>query len=175
MTIGGLKVRGMYGISGRVRKVVMLVFMISGIFSTGNHDAQAKNTGSNGVNRRVVGLLNQVSAHFHRPVVIVSGCRSYSHNRRIGGARESYHLRCMAADFRVPGVGLGQVYRYAASLPGRGGIGTYCHTSFIHIDVGPRREWHWGCGGRKTKRHGSHATKHRQRPHHIKRHYRRHG
>jgi Peptidase M15 len=121
--------------------------------------AQSKIAGNNGVGRRVASLLNQVSAHFHRPIVIVSGCRSRAHNRRIGGARESYHLRCMAADFRVPGVGLGTVYRYAASLPGRGGIGTYCGAPFIHIDVGPRREWHWGCGKRK----GKHARKHHRR------------
>lgn len=146
------------------RAVIMLVFVTCIGLATGT-TAHAKIAGNNGVGRRVASLLNQISAHFHRPVVIISGCRSLAHNRRIGGARESYHLRCQAADFRVPGVGLGKVYRYAASLPGRGGVGTYCHESFMHIDVGPRREWHWGCGGHKARKHGRHAKRHRYTKH----------
>jgi hypothetical protein len=111
--------------------------------------AQANVKGNGGLNRRLTGLLFQISNHFHAPVTVVSGCRSYAHNRRIGGARESWHLRCMAADFRVQGVGSGAVYRYTASLPGRGGVGSYCHDNFIHVDVGDRREWHWGCHGER--------------------------
>jgi Peptidase M15 len=154
--------------SNRIRKAAILLFLIAGVFTLADEMAQAKIAGNNGVSHRIAVLLNRVSAHFHRPVTIISGCRSYAHNRRIGGARESYHLRCMAADFRVPGVGLGQVYRYAASLPGRGGVGTYCHESFMHIDVGPRREWHWSCGGRKhhkklRKHHNRHHRKHHGR------------
>jgi Peptidase M15 len=144
---------------GFIQRAVITVVFAACIALTSGTTAHAKIAGNNGVGRRVASLLNQVSAHFHRPVVIISGCRSLVHNRRIGGARESYHLRCMAADFRVPGVGLGKVYRYAASLPGRGGVGTYCHESFMHIDIGPRREWHWGCGKRK----GKHAKKYHHR------------
>jgi Peptidase M15 len=111
--------------------------------------AKANVKGNSGLNRRLNGLLYQISNHFHSPVTVVSGCRSYAHNRRINGARESWHLRCMAADFRVEGVGPGAVYRYSAGLPGRGGVGRYCRDSFIHIDVGQRREWYWGCHGER--------------------------
>lgn len=111
--------------------------------------AEASVSGNGGLNRRLNGILYQISNHFHAPVSVISGCRSRAHNRRIGGARESWHLRCMAADIRVAGVGPSAVFRYAASLPGRGGVGSYCHESFIHVDVGDRREWHWGCSGER--------------------------
>jgi hypothetical protein len=102
-----------------------------------------------GLNSRLVNLLFDVERHFRKPVTIISGCRSYKHNRRVGGARKSYHLRCMAADIEVAGVSESQVLRYVRKLPGRGGVGTYCRNSMVHVDVGPRREWHQGCGSRK--------------------------
>ena len=100
-----------------------------------------------GLNPRLVNLLGQVERHFGKPVIITSGCRSAADNRRAGGARQSYHLRCMAADIKVAGVSESQVLTYVRKLPGRGGVGTYCRNSIVHIDVGPRREWHEGCGG----------------------------
>jgi Peptidase M15 len=153
--------------------------------------ARASVSGNRGLNHRLNGLLYQISNHFHATVTVVSGCRSYAHNRSIGGARESWHLRCMAADIRVQGVGLGAVYRYAASLPGRGGVGSYCRDSFIHIDVGDRREWRWGCHGERRfssmkgsyihaghshfhQRHShkrDHGHRHRVHKHHSHRHH----
>ena len=111
--------------------------------------ARAEIPGNNGVNSNVMGLLNQVARHFGKPIKIISGCRSRKHNTRIRGAKESYHLRCMAADFEVTGVSTSTVYKFAAALPGRGGVGTYCGSPFMHIDVGPYREWHWGCGNKQ--------------------------
>jgi uncharacterized protein YcbK (DUF882 family) len=102
-----------------------------------------------GLNPRLVNLLFEVERHFRKPVTIISGCRSYKHNRRVGGARRSYHLNCMAADIEVAGVSEAQVLRYVRKLPGRGGVGTYCRNSMVHVDVGPHREWHYGCGSRK--------------------------
>jgi uncharacterized protein YcbK (DUF882 family) len=32
-------------------------------------------------------------------------------------------------------------------MPGRGGVGTYCHTTSIHVDIGPERDWNWKCKG----------------------------
>jgi uncharacterized protein YcbK (DUF882 family) len=127
--------------------VVVSLAILSVIFSGQSTFAMDGKTG--GLHRRLVGLLYQIEHHFGRPVTVTSGCRSYSHNRRIGGARESYHLRCMAADIKVSGVGKGSVARFASGLAGRGGIGTYCRDGSIHIDVGPRRNWYWLCNGRR--------------------------
>ena len=105
-----------------------------------------------GLNGRLVALLHTVQHHYGRKVVVVSGCRSGSHNRRVRGARKSYHLRCMAADIVVPGVSKADLAGYLIRLPGRGGFGTYCRSAYLHIDVGPKREWHWGCGRGHKKR-----------------------
>lgn len=107
-----------------------------------------------GLNPALVDLLYKVENHFRKPVTIISGCRSNAHNRKIGGARKSYHLRCMAADIRVAGFSDSQVLRYVRTLPGVGGVGTYCRSRMVHVDVGPRRSWYWGCrsSGKKIAR-----------------------
>jgi uncharacterized protein YcbK (DUF882 family) len=118
-----------------------------------NAAVQYQDRGKAGLNSRLVNILYQVEKKFGRRLIVVSGCRSRAHNRRIGGARESYHLRCMAADIIVPGVRKSELYRYLAGHPGRGGLGSYCRSPFVHVDVGPRREWSWGCGrGSKNKK-----------------------
>ncbi len=98
-------------------------------------------------------LLRQVSAHYGRRLIITSGYRSHRHNRRIGGARRSQHLHCMAADFYIPGVNKYTLARYLKRLPGRGGVGTYAGNRTVHLDVGPRRSWHWGRKRRHARRH----------------------
>lgn len=105
-----------------------------------------------GLNRRLVRLLAQVQLHYGRPLRIISGCRSKAHNRRVNGAKRSQHLRCKAADFQVPGISKYKLAAYLKRLPGRGGVGTYCRSGFVHLDVGPKRQWHWKCGKRRTAR-----------------------
>ncbi|WP_284177886.1 D-Ala-D-Ala carboxypeptidase family metallohydrolase [Rhabdaerophilum sp. SD176] len=85
-------------------------------------------------------LVKQAGDHFGATPVITSGQRSR-------GRRNSYHRRCMAADFFVPGVERARLARYLRSLPGAGGVGTYCHTKSVHIDTGEPRNW-WQCGFR---------------------------
>lgn len=98
---------------------------------------------------KLVGLLRQVERHYGKKPVITSGYRSPAHNRRIRGARRSWHMSCAAADIEVPGIGKGSLARYIRSLPGRGGVGLYCRSRPVHIDVGPKRQWYRGCGKRK--------------------------
>ncbi|MCZ8185524.1 MAG: D-Ala-D-Ala carboxypeptidase family metallohydrolase [Beijerinckiaceae bacterium] len=85
-------------------------------------------------------LVKQAGDHFGATPVITSG-------QRERGRRNSYHRRCMAADFFVPGVERARLARYLRSLPGAGGVGTYCHTKSVHIDTGEPRNW-WQCGFR---------------------------
>lgn len=54
--------------------------------------------------------------------------------------RGSYHKRCEAMDFRVPGVRPRTVLEWARNLPEVGGHKVYWN-GLIHIDTGPRRPW----------------------------------
>ncbi len=93
----------------------------------------------------LVRMLNSIERHFGRRVIVTSGFRSPEHNRRARGARNSLHMYCAAADIRVEGVTKWQVAEYVRAMPGRGGVGTYCHTDSVHVDVGPERDWNWRC------------------------------
>jgi hypothetical protein len=96
------------------------------------------------------GVLAKISARFGRQVIVTSGYRSPGQNRRAGGARKSYHMSCMAADIKVPGVSPGTVARYARSLPVVGGVGFHTYTSAVHVDVAERNAT-WTHGGRRTR------------------------
>jgi hypothetical protein len=138
-------------IRGTLRLAAVLVLTSTLLAPQANAIERYPDRGRGGLAGRLLGILNQVDAKFGRRAIVVSGCRSRAHNRRIGGARESYHLRCMAADIYVPGVGKYTLWRYLFTHPTRGGLGNYCRSFFVHVDTGPRREWTWGCG-RKAKR-----------------------
>jgi uncharacterized protein YcbK (DUF882 family) len=98
---------------------------------------------------QLVNLLREVEQHYGRPAVVTSGYRNPGHNRLVGGARHSLHTLCAAADIQVEGVSKWQLADYLRSLPGRGGVGTYCHTESVHIDVGSERDWNWRCRRRR--------------------------
>lgn len=101
---------------------------------------------------KLVALLRKVERHYGKKPIVTSGYRSPAHNRRIRGARRSQHISCAAADIEVPGVGKASLARYLRSLPGRGGVGLYCRSKSVHIDIGSKRQWYWGCGKKKRSR-----------------------
>lgn len=97
------------------------------------------------VKPNLLGLVRRAESHFGKKVVVTSGYRSPSHNKRVRGARFSQHLYCNALDLYMPGVTRDDLARYFFSQPDRGGIGLYCHTRSIHIDTGRKRQWRWSC------------------------------
>ena len=79
------------------------------------------------------------------PFQIISGYRSPAtnaalHARSSGVASKSLHMRGMATDLRVQGVDLAHVRKAALSL-GRGGVGYYPRSNFVHVDTGRVRQW----------------------------------
>jgi uncharacterized protein YcbK (DUF882 family) len=100
----------------------------------------------------LVSLLKKIGKHYGKKVVVTSGYRSPAHNRRVRGAKRSLHMRCKAADIKVPGVSKSALAKYVRSIPGRGGVGLYCRSSAIHVDIGTKRQWYWGCGKRKRRK-----------------------
>ncbi|MCT7375724.1 YcbK family protein [Chelativorans salis] len=93
-------------------------------------------------------MLKTIERHYGRRVLVTSGYRSREYNRRVRGARNSMHMYCAAADIQVEGVSKWELARFTRALPGRGGVGTYCHTKSVHVDVGPERDWNWNCRGK---------------------------
>lgn len=98
---------------------------------------------------QLVRTLQAIERHYGRPAVVTSGYRSPKHNRRVGGASGSRHTSCEAADIQIKGVSKWQLAKYLRSMPERGGVGTYCHTESVHIDIGEMRDWNWRCRRRK--------------------------
>ena len=94
-----------------------------------------------GVPAELVDILEQVREHFRRPVHVTSGYRCPVHNRNVGGARHSQHLRGTAADIVVNGVPASRVHAFLRSIRGdQGGLGQY--RRFTHVDIGPDgRRW----------------------------------
>jgi uncharacterized protein YcbK (DUF882 family) len=60
-----------------------------------------------------------------------------------GVAEHSQHMEGHAIDLRVPGVTTAKLRDAALSL-GAGGVGYYPVSQFVHVDVGPVREWVFG-------------------------------
>ena len=72
------------------------------------------------------------------PITINSGFRTISHNKKIGGAKNSYHLRALAADIVVKGYILDQVFTIILELIKAGKMkagGLHCYSKWVHYDV----------------------------------------
>jgi uncharacterized protein YcbK (DUF882 family) len=99
------------------------------------------------IDPRLLDLLYSINRGLYtaEPFDIISGYRSPATNamlaaRSEGVARHSMHIQGKAADIRVPGRSLGQVWRAAIGL-WSGGVGFYPRSDFVHVDVGRVRFW----------------------------------
>ncbi len=97
----------------------------------------------------LVRVLKTIESRYGHKIVVTSGYRSPAHNRRARGAKNSLHMFCAAADIQVQGVSKWELASFVRAMPGRGGVGTYCHTNSVHVDVGPERDWNWRCRRRQ--------------------------
>lgn len=97
---------------------------------------------------RVFDLLHDLSAKLGQPdseIDIVCGYRSPWSNEFLrthghGVAQHSLHMQAMAIDIRIPGIKTSSL-RDAALALGRGGVGYYGKSDFVHVDVGRVRHW----------------------------------
>ena len=81
----------------------------------------------------------------NRRFQVISGYRSPVTNEMLrnttdGVAKTSLHMQGRAIDVRLTDVRTGALRRAALDL-GRGGVGYYPHSDFIHLDTGSPRFW----------------------------------
>ena len=82
---------------------------------------------------------------YEGPIGVISGYRCPATNAMLAArskqvAKNSYHVRGMAIDFRLPGRQLAAV-RDGAKALALGGVGYYPESDFVHVDTGPPRAW----------------------------------
>jgi uncharacterized protein YcbK (DUF882 family) len=114
-------------------------------------------------------LLHALMARLGRPdgvIDIVCGYRTpwsnnllRSRSANSGVAEHSQHMLAKAIDIRVPGVATAKLRDTALSLHA-GGVGYYPVSQFVHVDVGPVREWQYGRARRVRTRSVARSTRH---------------
>lgn len=98
------------------------------------------------VDEKLVSILQRIrELSGNKPIKINSGYRTQSYNTKIGGAKESYHMRGQAADFYVSDIAPSVMAAYAeialkeAGYANAGGIGMY--GTFVHVDTRIGTKW----------------------------------
>jgi uncharacterized protein YcbK (DUF882 family) len=81
----------------------------------------------------------------NEPYMLLSGYRSPETNAMLrsqssGVARNSLHVKGLAADLRLKSRSVKQLSEAAASC-GAGGVGRYSRSNFVHMDCGSVRVW----------------------------------
>lgn len=101
------------------------------------------------------------------PVNVLSAYRTQETNDMLresgttNAALHSQHIEAKAIDLRVPGVPAARLRDAALSLDA-GGVGYYPKAQFIHVDVGPVRQWTYAPHASKHSRHAhTHRSKRR--------------
>lgn len=112
-------------------------------------------------------LLHNVLARLGKPkgeIDIVCGYRTPWSNEFLrdqgpdtGVAEHSQHMLAKAIDIRVPGVPTKRLRDAALSLDA-GGVGYYPRSQFVHVDVGPVRQWSFAGGGGRVRGHRRHRA-----------------
>jgi uncharacterized protein YcbK (DUF882 family) len=89
--------------------------------------------------------LEVLRKHIGQPIRVTSGFRSREHNKKIGGATNSFHVLGMASDIQVAKMSPEQVAKaiellIAEGKMKEGGLGIY--RTWVHYDVrGTKARW----------------------------------
>ncbi len=89
--------------------------------------------------------LQALRDEIKKPITVLSGYRSPAHNLKVGGAKESFHVKGMAGDLQVEGMKPSELAEVIEKLikegkMKQGGLGVY--PTFCHYDFrGKRIRW----------------------------------
>lgn len=84
----------------------------------------------------LIDALEELRSQGPEPIHIDDACRCPEHNLAVGGVPHSQHPNGEAADIKIEGLSLQEMYDRAKKVPAfdNGGIGVY-QSGFIHVDV----------------------------------------
>ena len=99
-----------------------------------------RGTGKVAIDEDALDKLQHLRTVLGRPIILNSAYRSPEHNRAVGGAKGSQHLKAKAFDVSMSNHEPGRFEHLARSV-GFTGFGFYRRNNFIHIDTGREREW----------------------------------
>jgi len=99
-----------------------------------------RGTGAIKINTEAMDKLQSLSNRLGKPLIVRSAYRSHSHNRAVGGAPASKHMLGTAFDIAMSNHDPA-TFADAARAVGFLGFGFYPRSGFMHIDLGPAREW----------------------------------
>jgi uncharacterized protein YcbK (DUF882 family) len=99
------------------------------------------NCGFDDISPVLIKALQELRDTIAQAIHVSSGCRCEAHNRRVGGSRQSQHIRGTAADISCRWLTPQELRRYALQIEAFKGIGLY--RGFLHVDVrgGARVRW----------------------------------
>ena len=99
-----------------------------------------RGTGKLQVNEPALDKLQALRDRLGKPLIVRSAYRSPEHNRAVGGATRSKHLDGAAFDIAMANHDPA-AFEAAAREVGFLGFGFYPRSGFIHVDLGPARQW----------------------------------
>lgn len=89
-----------------------------------------------GFSYELLSQLQNIRDHFGRAVIITSALRCSTHNKNVGGVKNSKHTQGKAVDFYVKGVSYSKLKSYVNTLP----YNNYTYNvsgSVMHHDINP--------------------------------------
>lgn len=99
-----------------------------------------RGSGSLRINEEALDKLQALRDRLGKPLIVRSAYRSPAHNRSVGGAPRSKHMDGTAFDIAMSNHDP-VAFEAAARAVGFLGFGYYPRSGFMHIDLGPARQW----------------------------------
>ena len=102
-------------------------------------EISCKHCGELAIDKESLDALLRLRVLWGKPIIITSGHRCGIHNKLVGGAAHSEHLR-LAFDCACPAAEQEAFIELAVEC-GFTGIGRYPARGFVHLDCGRPRNW----------------------------------